>query len=380
MLLVSADFPPAVGGMQVYAWELARAFRALGADLTVIAPRQAGTAAHDREAGFEVRRIAHPGDSFAFSAALAVRRAVLEQAPDVILGTSWSCAAGSLRGLSLARAAVPVFAAAHGRELILRPFARVPLIQRAYDRLRKNALLRARAVFPVSQYAAGLVRALGVPDARIEVITNGVNPAQFSPRDAGPLRARLGLEGKRVLLTLGRMVERKGIDTVLAALPVLVKDVPNLAYVVVGDGPDRPRIARLVSESGVASHVHLVGRAAAEDLLGYYNLCDVFVMPARSDARDVEGFGLVFYEASACGRPVVGARAGGVTDAVVEGETGLLVPPDAPEQLADALRQLLLDPSAAAAMGARGRQHVLAHGTWEHAARRMYSAMLARRS
>lgn len=380
LLVISSDFPPAVGGMQVYTWELARAWAAWSSALLVIAPSQRNSASVDGTAPFAVRRTRALGDSFAFSATLSIRRAIAELRPDALFATSWTCAAGALRAQHFAAAKVPVFAAAHGRELILRPFERVPPLQGLYDALRHDTLARARALFPVSRFTAGLLRAAGVQDERIDVVPNGVDPAQYFPADASALRARLGLSGKTVLLTVGRLVARKGIDTVLEALPELVRELPELAYVVVGEGPDRPRLERLAAASGVRSHVHFVGRAPAGALLDYYNLCDVFVMPARTDERDVEGFGLVFLEASACGKPVVGARTGGVVDAILDEETGLLVPPGQAGALALALRGLLRSPARRAAMGERGRRHVLEEGTWTRAARRIYDAMLSRRS
>ena len=378
LLMVTADFPPAVGGMQAYSWELARTWASRASSLTVIAPRQPGGAELGRDAPCEVRRVFYPGDSFMFSAAGPLCAAVRELRPDAIFATSWSCAFGAQLGQLRSARRAPVFAAAHGRELVLRPFSALRPVQRGYDALRQRALREARAVFPVSRYAAGLVRDRGVPEERIVVVPNGVDPAKYFPRDASALKQRLGLSGRRVLLTLGRIVRRKGIQTVLEALPALTRELPDLAYVVVGDGPDRARLEELAASLGVSERVHWMGRVPDDEVLDYFNLCDVFVMPAQSDQLDVEGFGLVFFEASACAKPVVGARSGGVTDAVIDGETGLLVPPADPAALAYALRGLLLRPEEAAAMGARGREYVSRVGTWEGVGRRIYDAMEGR--
>lgn len=382
LLMITADFPPNVGGMQAYSWELARAWARWATRLVVVAPRQPDSASTDAHAAFEVRRVRYAGDSFAFSATLPIHREIARLQPDAIFGTSWSCASGALLAQVTRSQRAPVFAAAHGRELILRPFDRAPLgsfgLQRGYDRLRDNALTNCRALFPVSRFTAGLLRQRGISDDRIEVVGNGVDPIKYQPMDPSTLRDRLGVAGKKVLLTIGRLVERKGIDTVLHSLPALVRDVPNLVYVIVGDGPDRARIEGLIAANGLASHVRLVGRVPMEELVPYYNLCDVFVMPARTDDNDVEGFGIVFVEASACGKPVVGARSGGVTDAVIENETGLLVEPNDVPALTVALRELLTDDAKAQDMGARGRRHVIEHGTWDLSARRIYDAIANR--
>lgn len=381
--MVTADFPPSVGGMQAYSWELARAWSKLAQRVTVIAPKQTNSEATDREAdsaGIDVLRVPYAKDSFAFSGTPSIAKTIATLKPDAIFATSWTCAAGSQQARALVRAKTPVFAAAHGRELIIRPLAGVPVLplQSLYDSLRIDALHRCRALFPVSHYTAGLLHEHGVTADRIDVVPNGVDPERYYPKDASALRSELGLTGKRVLLTIGRLVERKGIDTVLAALPALSRAHADLVYVIVGDGPDKARIESLVAEHGVQAQVRMLGRVPFDRLLDYYNLCDVFVMPSRSDEHDVEGFGIVFVEASACGKPVVGARSGGVTDAVIDNETGFLVPPNDADALGQKLGELLRDPQKAQEMGARGRAHVIAHGTWQQAAQRIYDGMRSR--
>jgi len=377
LLMITADFPPSVGGMQVYSWELAQAWAPLVTALSVIAPRHPQSTETDSNAPFEVRRVAYAKDSFAFSGVPPVRRAIAAMQPDAIFATSWSCASGALQAQRFGRTKVPVFAAAHGRELILRPLEHVrglPL-QRAYDMLRHTSLAACRRLFPVSQFTAGLLREHGVREDNIEVVNNGVDSSAYVPRDASALRERLGLTGKKVLLTIGRLVARKGIDDVLQVLPTLVHAHPDLVYAIVGDGPDRARIEALVAASGVSAHVRLLGRVGVTELVDYYNLCDVFVMPSRSDATDVEGFGIVFFEASACGKPVVGARSGGVPDAVVDNETGFLIDPGNLHDLTRVLLDLLGDPDRAKQIGEQGRRHVLANGTWARSARQIYQAM-----
>ena len=370
LLMVSNTFPPVVGGLQTYALEVARGLAARCDAFAVAAPYTRGAFAHDRTLPFRVHRFVEAGEGLALSGIVPIATLARLGAFEVAFATHWAAAHAVLRA-GRPRA---VFTAAHGKELLIRPLARVPIAQRGYDSLRRRVLERSTGFFPVSSYTAGLLEQAGVEPARIVTVHNGVDPERFRPFDASALRAELGAIDRPVLLTVARLVPRKGIDTVLASLPRVLRDVPNALYVVAGDGPDRPRLERLAREHGVSASVRFLG-AVPGDIARYYNACDVFVMPARVEPEDVEGFGLVFLEAGACAKPVVGARAGGAVDAIVEGRTGLLVPPDDPAALASALSGLLRDEARRVAMGREGRTHVLADGTWDRAVDRIYAAI-----
>jgi phosphatidylinositol alpha-1,6-mannosyltransferase len=203
----------------------------------------------------------------------------------------------------------------------------------------------------------------------------GTDPERFSPGDGRALRARLGLGERRLLVSIARLVPRKGLDTVLRALPQVAAAIPDVRYVVAGDGPDRERLRALAAELDVAERVSFVGAVPASELPLWYSLGDVFVMPSRSEPPDVEGFGIVFLEAAAAERAVVAARAGGVPDAVAHGVSGLLVRPDDPGELSAALIELLNDPARRAELGRRGRERVLSGFTWDHVAEHVFRAL-----
>jgi phosphatidylinositol alpha-1,6-mannosyltransferase len=262
--------------------------------------------------------------------------------------------------------------AAHGRELLFNPASKTAGLRAAYARLRTALLHRVDAFVPVSTYTAGLLHERGVSPQRTHVVPNGTNPERFQPRDGTPLREKLGLGDRSVLLTVGRLVPRKGVDTVLRALPAIAQDCPDVAYVVAGTGPDRARLERLADRLDVQDRVQFVGHVDHDQLPVYYSAADLFVMPARQDPPDVEGFGLVFLEANACGTPVIGARTGGMPDAILEGETGLLVPPDAPDALADAALRVLTNPNLARDLGQRGRHRAVHEASWDHIAERIH--------
>lgn len=259
---------------------------------------------------------------------------------------------GSWLGLLLKRLlGIPYINYIHGEEITTSsPY-------RLFGRRRVHYLQRAAAVVAVSEFTRGeLISRMGVPAARIELIVNGVDAGRFQPGPKPPaLLARYGLAGKQVLLTVGRLVERKGIDTMLRALPMVLAQNPDARYLIVGSGDYRPALDALVAELGLGDAVIFAGRVAQEDLVAHYQLCDLFVMPNRElDNHDTEGFGLVFLEANACGKAVIGGRAGGVVEAVRDGETGLIVDSTDVAAVATAVTGLLQDDERRSAMGERG--------------------------
>jgi phosphatidylinositol alpha-1,6-mannosyltransferase len=363
LVLVTQDFPPARGGIQTWATEIARRLATRCDRFAVIAPSAAGSEAADAALGFRVLRTG-TSNTLVLAGAPVLARLAGREGFDHTLHAQWSTAPAAhvLRRLGkLRRVAI----AAHGRELLLEPWAGVGAAQRGYDRVRRRELTSADCVLAGSRYTAELARTLGALPERVRVTRYGTDPARFRPEDATSLRARLELGTRPVLLTIARLVPRKGIDSVLRALAEVRRVVPDVVYVIAGDGPDRARLDELVRSSGLEGSVRFAGVVPDGELALWYSLGDVFVMPSRSDPPDVEGFGIVFLEAQACERPVVAARAGGVPDAVADGISGVLVEPGDEPGLARALVDLLSDPARRAELGRRGRERVLAELNWE---------------
>ena len=223
----------------------------------------------------------------------------------------------------------------------------------------RRELLRADLLIAVSRFTRDRLIATGVAPDRIEVVPNGVDVQRFTPGPAGDaVLDAYGLRGRHVLLTLARLDERKGQDMTIRALPRIAAARPDVIYVIAGGGRERAHLEQLAATTGVADRVVFTGPVDDTTRLALYRACDVYVMPNRTlPDGDTEGFGLVFLEAGACGKPVIGGRAGGVPDAIVDGETGLLVNALAPEPVADACLKLLGDGELCARLGAAGRRH-----------------------
>ena len=372
LLFLTQDFPPDVGGTQTYAFELARRLARRCEAFTVIAPRAPGHAEADRALPFEVVRVRASYDTLSVKA-LGPVLGRTRRPFDAAFHVQWPTALATLPARRLGRLR-RIFVAAHGRELLFNPLP-APL-GAPYERLRRSVLTRADRLFPVSRYTGSLLEASGVPPERVSVLPNGADPDRFSPGDAPALRERLGVADRRVVLSVSRLVPRKGLDTVIRALPRVAEAVPEVVYLIGGAGPDRPRLEALIRETGVADRVRFLGKIPEAELPDHFRACDVFVMPSRLAPPQVEGFGLVFLEANACGKPVIGARTGGIPDAIAEGETGLLVAPDDVAGLADAMTRVLADPALAHRLGERGRTRVLEGFTWNHVADRLYEAMM----
>lgn len=274
---------------------------------------------------------------------------------------------GSWLGLLLKRLlGIPYINYIHGEEITTESSYRL------FGRRRKHYLRQADAVVAVSEFTRQeLIERMGVAPERIRLIINGVDSSRFQP---GPrpevLVRRYHVAGRRVLLTVGRLVERKGIDTTIRAMPHILSRCPNVTYLIVGIGPYLPRLQELVREMAVDEQVIFAGRIPHDELVAHYQLCDLFIMPNRElENRDTEGFGLVFLEANACAKAVISGKAGGVVEAVQHGETGLNVDGNSVEAVADAVVELLCDDARREAMGARGLEVARASSSAERAQR-----------
>jgi phosphatidylinositol alpha-1,6-mannosyltransferase len=239
------------------------------------------------------------------------------------------------------------------------------LVRRLIVALLNGAnFLMVNSEFTRRQYLARGVRA----DQTFVRIHPGVDLKRFLPNlDASPIVRRHGLAGRPLILTVGRLVEWKGQDMVMRALPYVLQAVPTAAYVVVGEGPYRKPLERLVAELKLHDHVIFAGFVPAEELAMYYRAADVTVLVSREicPGMPIEGFGMVYLEANAAGRPVIGSRMGGVTEAILEGVTGLLVNPNDEKEIAAAIMRLLTDRVLAEHMGIQGRARAARELSWQ---------------
>jgi phosphatidylinositol alpha-1,6-mannosyltransferase len=267
---------------------------------------------------------------------------------------------------------LPFVVWAHGNEILY-------ALQTEWTKPRR-AMMEAERILANSHYTAGLVEKVGVARERIEVIHPGCDLDTFRPVSLNEgLRRRLlaGRVGTPVIVTVGNLVERKGHDMVLRALPRVAREIPGVTYLIVGDGPNRASLEALAVEAGVRDRVVFAGQVPRDELPDVYALSDVFVMPSRArlDHADVEGFGMVFLEASACGKPVIGGHSGGISEAVVDGQTGFLVDPSDEGHIASRILEVLSDKTLATSLGDQGRRRVVASFGWEDVVGRLQTTL-----
>ena len=255
-----------------------------------------------------------------------------------------------------------IVALTHGHEVW---WAKVPPFSFAINFMSKNI----DAITYLGDYTRGEIsKAISKNDVgKLVQIAPGIDVDHFVPTDSSELRAQLGLADKAVIISVGRLVHRKGQDKLISALPAIRAAVPNVHLVLVGVGPHQKFLENLVAKLNIADCVTFIGRINYSELPKYICVGDIFAMPSRSRffGLEVEGLGIVYLEASACGLPVVGGKSGGAPDAVLVGETGVVVDGTNSSEIAEACIDLLNNPELCALMGATGRTWIIENWRWE---------------
>lgn len=373
-LLVTFDYPPMVGGIATLFGTLWQ--QAAGDEAFILAPADRGAAAFD--AGHANRTFRFPviaGNSLPVKAlntascALWLALIAARYRPALVIAGQMQ-RAGRLAYVWSRITGKPFALWVYGGETS----PDFTLSRRAARRARKM-LAAARPVFSISPYTSRMMAEFGVSQEQIVEVPMGVNEA-LRPQPKSPeYTARLGLRDRLVFLTVGRLIERKGIDTMLEALAGLDHRLPPWHYLVVSDGPQRAALEAHARRLGLHGKVTFTGFVEQDELPIYYNLCDIFAMPNREvrsnsgASLSVEGFGMVFLDAAACGKPVIAGRSGGAVDAVDDGGNGLLVAPGDVEDLQRAILRLL-DADLRAAMGRAGIE-LAARFRWQASAAKL---------
>ncbi len=360
VLIVTNDLPPRVGGIQYYVDQLARGLVSAGDRVTMYGSSSPGWEDHDRDAPYTVVR--EPTSTLLPTpTVLRHTLAVIERRrPDVVVfGAAFPL---GLMGPTLRRrSGVPYVAWTHGLEVSA---VRAPGGRRLLRAVGRDA----SAITFVSHWCRDLLQPGFGPGPRYELLPPAVDPAFHSGVDGTAVRERYGFGDDPVVVCVSRMVERKGQDQLIAALPELRRRVPGARLLLVGGGPHHDELVALARRFGVVEHVHFAGQVSDAELPAHYAAGDVFAMPCRErkGGLEVEAFGIVFIQAQAIGRPVVAGDIGGVPDALAPGRTGLLVDGSSVTAVTDALATLLGDPELATEMGEAGAAFVAEGFTWDH--------------
>ncbi|MDR3106785.1 MAG: glycosyltransferase family 4 protein [Bifidobacteriaceae bacterium] len=360
-LVVTNDFPPKKGGIENYVYELVKRFPP--EEVVVFTSSADGDRSFDASLPFLVvrarTRTLLPTPHITAGAELLISQFDCDS---VYFGAAAPLALMTPR-LRRVTAAKRFVASTYGHEcgwVKLAPGrAAIRRIGSAVD-----------ALTLISDFTGPIIGAALTPEARGRLVRlyPGVDPERYSSLpDPAPLRRGLDLEDRQVIVSLSRLVARKGQDTLIRTMPSVLTAVPGAALLIVGDGPYRPDLERLAAQLGVSGAVRFAGRVPDEELPQYYAAGQVFALPTRTrlGGFDVEGLGIVFLEAAAAGLPVIVGDSGGAPEAVRDGETGFQVSSTDVPGIAERLIELLSDPARAKAMGQAGRDWVRRDWTWE---------------
>jgi phosphatidylinositol alpha-1,6-mannosyltransferase len=345
-VLVTNDFPPHHGGIQRMMSHLARELQLQGTRVVVVAPQIRKAAAFDRAQAFRISRYLDLGRLIGFaSMTITLFIARLREKKSFTIASMWFPA-------GLAACIVPrafrgrLGVLAHGTEI-------APQRRGVRRRLMHYVFKRADVIIANSAFTRGLLEQAGI-GGPISVVHPGID-AQ-----------RLVVERSSVptLLSVGRLVARKGFDRTIAALPAVLEQFPTAHYEIVGCGPQRAELEALAKRLNVEDHVVFLGPVDDEEMQKAYSRAWVFALPVRAIDNDVEGFGVVYLEAAMAELPCIGGLASGAEDAIAADETGLLVDGESSTEVAAAAIALFSNPMLARAMGVRARERALAHFTW----------------
>lgn len=244
----------------------------------------------------------------------------------------------------------------------------------SFGNKRFKYLARADAIVAVSSFTKNALLALGLASNRVHLIENAVDTTRFSPGciDQSFVQ-RWNLTGKRIVVSIGRLIPRKGFDQTIRAWRSVLAEHPDAHLLIIGAGPQRKELEEMIVDNDLQQAVTLTGPLSESDLISAYRSAEFFIMPNRTmPDGDTEGFGLVFLEANACGRSVIGGRAGGAVEAIKDGETGLLVDGNSVHQISDAIKRLLDDDQLRMQMGQAGLAHARAN-SWTTRAAQFHS-------
>ena len=368
VLLYTHEFPPFLGGLSTTSLKLARGISGPGIETVVLAP---GYGREDRELdrglGCRVIRIGGLGSNWIKAMPYAdimlglfsLMSALRNEKPDTVLFITEEAEAAG--GLVPHISFVPVVRVAGSG--ITTCFYGNRIMKRLMKYPMRRLYRHAASIIAVSRNTKGLLNSIGVPEGKITVIYNGVGEEMLSRKpDAEKLRALRAEHGigetAPVIITIARVLPRKGQDMVIRALPLIKKEFPDIVYLVVGEGRFKNKFGELAEGAGVSGSVIFTGGVGHEGIIDYLDLADVFVMPSRDWDSKVEGLPNALIEASARAKPVIAAKQGGSAEAVKDGISGILVDPESVTDIADAVKSLLRDPLKARLMGESGREMV----------------------
>jgi phosphatidylinositol alpha-1,6-mannosyltransferase len=379
VLIATPDFPLWDGGVATVAYEVANGLHKLGHEVNVLAPEQnEDDRKFDSTLPYQVFRIKNIKDHYLkmYYHIHKMNQLVKIHTYDLIMAQSWY-PSGIAANCIAKKNKINMTVTVHGNEILNPRFYKLFWQHKMYKVFDNAKLIFCVSNFTANKLLSRLANAKEI-EKKIKVIFNGVDCSFFkaSPPD-NELFEKYNLKGAKIILTLARLVERKGHDTVIRALPLIKDKIPQVKYIICGKGPYERKLKELTEEVGLVSDVIFTGFIPDKLRSTYYNLCDLYIMPSREmpEKGDMEGFGITYLEANACEKPVIGSNAGGVSDAVKDGESGFIVDSTDYSKIAEACIKLLSDPALAKKIGQQGRERVIKEFNWDNICQQIENAI-----
>ena len=364
ILLVTNDFGPRTGGIETFVIGLLE--RISDHEVTVFTSQQGDTSEYDQQwfEKFGVRVIRDRSKILlpSWRVSRAVKEVVASHNIEIVV--FGAAAPLALMSSALRKSGVKkVIALTHGHEVW---WAKIFPFNFAIKRIGKSV---DHLTYLGEFTRQAISKALTDKSAKEMVkIAPGIDTAHFIPQpDAMQKRKELGLQDKKIIISVGRLVHRKGQDKLIEAMPDVLRKIPNAHLLIVGEGPYKNHLEKLVNKLSIKENVSFAGRIMYDRLPSYLSAADLFAMPSRSRffGLEVEGLGIVYLEASACGIPVLAGNSGGAPDAVLEGVTGLCVDGTNVAEIASAVIEICSDAERASHMGAAGRNWIVDQWRWD---------------
>lgn len=369
LLVLSYDYRPSIGGVATCAHYIANSLASINdVQVEVIAPISKESAEVISKA--TITRIPLPTSALRsiWHYSSELENKIKVSSPDAIVCLLWMPDGVATY---LKNCGIPYFLFAHGVE-VFESYSSVRKILRSFlSPLKKRVFQKAKEVWAVSHYTKEKVISFCEVEAdKVHVVFNGVDSSLLTTGEKNQkIIEKLNLKDKFLFLTITRLEDYKGVDQVLWALSKLkqANKVSGIHYLIGGTGPDRKRLEEIVAQLELAELVTFLGKIPSDELMEYYRVCDLFVMMSREDLKtpNVEGFGLVYLEAAACGKASLAGNSGGIPDAVIDGQTGWLCDPNDSNKIAEYLFKLSQDKALVERMGSQARIHACQNRDWK---------------
>ncbi|RMF56558.1 MAG: glycosyltransferase family 1 protein [Calditrichaeota bacterium] len=374
ILMITFEFPPQPGGVGTYSYQLAKHLSRLGNTVTVLANTNymSETCIADfdlRDHPFQIIRYRRYRNKLAkiFHRIWLTWKVFRRKKFDLLF---IPYAHAGILGWGLQKLyGIPYVMMGHGSEFLYRN----PVLAKVIKMIFEGANL----VLVNSHYTAQLVQKR-ITNRNLMIIPLGADDEiyDYKKYSFGDIKSRYNVSGRKIILTVGSLSERKGHRFVIEAIKFLKADFPEILYLIVGRGSQENQLQQLIAVNNLEEHVRLIGFVPTEKLPEYYALCDVFILNSTIDHKgDVEGFGIVLIEANLMGKPVIGTRDSGMEEAIEHGKNGLLIPMNNIEATVWALRELLANPVKAQEMGEYGYRRAKREMTWKKVAEKTNRAL-----